>query len=445
MADDVADEDIEALRAERDELRAEVDTQGQRRMRRTRGVLAVVGVLLSCILLVATVAGVWARRSFLRTDTFSERAGSLIDKPEVQAALSIYLADQINQLIDPESLLEEALPDRAQVLAVPLSNAVESFITDQVATFVASEPFANLWKGAVEVAHTRATALLEGESDVVTAEGDRIVIDLLPVINGILALIGEQSPEIFGRTVDLPTVTVEDVPEEARQRLGDALGIDIDDDFGTFTVYDDGALSSAQEAVRLVDKFMWVLVVLTPLMMAATIAVSARRRRTLLQLTVGAAIGMIILRRFVLLFEQELLDLVRVETNRPAVEVTADVFLQPLLTGALWVGIFALAVAVVAALSGPYRWAVTLRTRVADGARGLANLVSDKAQDDATADWALEHVDALRIAGAVVGVALLWWIDLTWARFLVVVLVVGAYELAVGALVARAEAQSPSS
>ena len=96
---------------------------------------------------------------------------------------------------------------------MPLSNAVESFVTEQVDAFVASDRFAELWKAAVEVAHGRATALLEGNSDLVQAEGDRIVIDLLPVVNGILAAIGEQSPEIFGRTVDLPTITVDEVPE----------------------------------------------------------------------------------------------------------------------------------------------------------------------------------------------------------------------------------------
>src|SRR5690349_3944635 len=110
----------------------------ERKLRRTRGVLSVVGVLLSCVLLLATVAGVWARRSFLRSDIFSERAGNLIDDPEVQTALSLYLSEQITQLIDPEKVLEDVLPDRTQILSVPLANAVEGFIADQVTTFVES-------------------------------------------------------------------------------------------------------------------------------------------------------------------------------------------------------------------------------------------------------------------------------------------------------------------
>jgi hypothetical protein len=431
-------DDVEALKAERDELRREVDAMHQRKLRRTRGVLSVIGVLLSCVLLLATVAGVWARRSFLRSDIFSERAGNLIDNPEVQAALSLYLSEQITRIVDPEQVLEDVLPDRAQILAVPLSTAVETFIADQVTTFVESDRFADLWKEAVRRAHERAIAVLEGDSDIVHSNGDHIVIDLLPIINGILAAIGEQSPEIFGHTVDLPTITVDDIPEEARQRLGDALGIDLDDDFGTFEVYDDGALSTAQDAVRLADQFVWVLVVLTPLVMAGTIALSARRRRTILQLSIGVAVTMVLLRRLVLLFQEDLLDLVRVESNRPAVEVTSDAFLDPLLTGVRWVAVIALVVAVLALLSGPYAWARSSRAWVATNVRGLATAVSTKAKDEDTASWAAEHLDALRIVGAAVGVALLWWMDLTWGRFFLVVILVGAFELGVAALAARA-------
>ena len=40
------------------------------------------------------------------------------------------------------------------------------------------------------------------------------------------------------------------------------------------------------------------------------------------------------------------------------------------------------------------------------------------------------HVDHLQIAGAVVGVLALWWLDLSWFGVLVLLALVGAYELA---------------
>jgi hypothetical protein len=436
----VDEEDVAALKAERDELAHEVEVLQTRKKRkgRVRGVLAVIGVVMSCILLVAACLGVFVRRSFLKTDNFSNRAGSLIDDPGVQTALSAYLTEQLNKLIDPEQVLQDALPDRAQILAVPLSGAVENFVGDQVSTFVASDTFARLWKAAVDVAHSEVVRVLEGDTPLVEESKDHIVINLLPVINGVLAQISQASPEILGRSVDLPTVTVDDVPEAAREAIGNALGVTLDDNFGTFTVYDDGALSSAQDAVKVADKLVWVLVVLAPLAILGTLLVSVRRRRTLLQLTVGIVLSMILLRRLVFLFQKDLLDYVRIERNVPAVEATSNTFLDPLTTGALWLGIGALVVAAIAALTGPYGWAVRLRTGTARLARSVGSAVSGKAEDPATADWVAAHLDALRIGGAVVGVLLIWWLDISWLGFFLLVALVGAYELALARLAQRA-------
>ena len=437
--------DIEVLKAERDALAEEVEVLHKRTRRkgRVRGVLAVVGVVMSCVLLLAACLGVFARRSFLKTDNFSNRAGELIDDPGVQSALSAYLTEQLNQLIDPQAILQDALPDRAQILAIPLSGAVEGFIGDQVSTFVASDTFAQLWKTAVSTAHREVVRVLEGDTPLLEESNDQIVINLLPVINSVLAQIGEQSPDIFGRSVDLPTITVDDVPDAAREAIGDALGITLDDNFGTFTVYDDGALSSAQEAVSLADKLVWVLVVLAPLAILATLAVSPRRRRTLLQLTVGIALSMVLLRRLVFLFQKDLLDYVRIERNVPAVEATSQAFLDPLTNAALWVGIGALVIAAIATLTGPYPWAVRLRRGVVDTGRTVGTAVVNGSQDPATIEWVGANIDRLRIGGAVVGLVLLWWLDLSWLGLLLLALLVGAYELVVHRLAEQAGEPDP--
>jgi len=436
----VDEEDVEKLKAERDELAHEVEVLQTRKKRkgRVRGVLAVIGVVMSCILLVAACLGVFVRRSFLKTDNFSNRAGSLIDDPGVQTALSAYLTEQLNQLIDPEQVLQDALPDRAQILAVPLSGAVENFVGDQVSTFVASDTFAQLWKAAVDTAHSEVVRVLEGDTPLVEESKDHIVINLLPVINGVLAQIGQASPEILGRSVDLPTVTVDDVPEAAREAIGNALGVTLDDNFGTFTVYDNGALSSAQDAVKVADKLVWLLVVLAPLAILATMLISVRRRRTLLQLTVGIVLSMILLRRLVFLFQKDLLDYVRIERNVPAVEATSNTFLDPLTTGALWLGIGALVIAAVAAITGPYGWAVRLRSGTVTLVRSVVSAVSGKAEDPATAAWVAANLDALRIGGAVVGVLLIWWLDISWLGFFLLVALVGVYELVLARIAERA-------
>jgi hypothetical protein len=139
----------------------------------------------------------------------------------------------------------------------------------------------------------------------------------------------------------------------------------------------------------------------------------------------------------VFIFQDDLIALVRIQRNVPAVEATSDAFLGPLLDAALWIGLLALAIAVVAAVSGPYAWAVRGRERTVSAARGLTAAVSERSQDEATVAWVAAHLDLLRLAGVVVGLVLLWWIELSWFGFFLLVGLVAAYELALQRLAER--------
>ena len=440
--DESQQSELEALRAERDALQEQLDAEGSRHrfVHGLRGVTAVVGVVLSCLLVAGAVLGIWASRSFLEADGFNERADSLIEDPEVRGAISGWLSTEVNKLIDAESVIEDALPPEASLLAAPLSGAVNSFVDDQVTAFVNSDLFAELWVDAVALAYSTASDVLSEDGDVVEATQDGVVINFLPIVNEVLADITSASPEIFGQTVNLPDITVEDIPEDARDAIGDALGVTIDDSFGTFTIYDEGALSAAQRAVKLVNQLVWLFVILTPLVIAGTLWVSTRRRRTLLQLTAGVVITMVLLRRLVMLFQDDLLELVKKPENLGAVDSIASTFLDPLLDGALWVGVIALLVAVIAMVSGPYGWAVSLRKGVAGTARTVATDVSERSQDEGTLVWVAAQRTALQIGGVVFGVLVLWLFDLSWFWFFVLVAVIGAYEFGVQQLADRGEA-----
>ncbi|MCB1013712.1 MAG: hypothetical protein KDB10_01150 [Acidimicrobiales bacterium] len=435
-AGDAASEqaEVERLRAEVASLEAQVEQgrRGRRVGRTARNGLVGALVVLTALCFTASAVGVWASRSFLNNQVFNERIGTVIEEPAVQASLARFTTQEVMQLLDVQNLIAEALPDRAQILAPTLASGLESFVQGKVEEVFATPEFQQLFERIVDVAHRQAVALLEGrDSDLVQAGSDSVTLNFLPVINEVLASVGDTSPEIFGRTVDLPTITVDDVPEAARQKLSDALGVDVGDDFGTVTVYDQGSLQQAQDAIALFNKVVWVLVALTVVLLVLTLVLSAHRRRTLLQLMVALSVGMVLLRRVSLRLQGDLLDLVRVPDNVPAVQAVSDRVVDPLRTGAevvLWV---ALAVVVLAVLTGPYPWVVTLRARVAALARSLVSGARERSQDEATLVWVRDHRDALQWGGAVVGLLLLWFLDVSWLGFLVLVALVGAFELLV--------------
>ncbi|HET9611699.1 MAG TPA: hypothetical protein VFP06_18950 [Acidimicrobiales bacterium] len=433
---------IERLRAERDALRAEVEGLRARAQRRgwLRQTVAALLVALACVVLVAAVVGIWARRNFLDTGRFTDRAGPLIEEPAVQAALGARLTEQLMVLVDPEALFEEVLPERGQILAVPLANAVEGFVGDQVESFLATEQFERLWVAAIEVAHGGAVRVLRGESEAVTTADGQITLNLLPVVNAVLAEITAQSPEILGREVDLPDVTVDEIPEAAISRIEGALGVELGDDFGQFTVYDEGTLAAAQDAISLFDRLVVVLLLLGILLAALALWLSRRRRRTLLQLAAGLAIGMVLIRRVGFRLQDEVAALPPRPNGQESAALAAEAFLRPLTTFGAWVLAGVAVVAAVAVLTGDYRWVVSLRRRAALLWTQAVTTTGERARDEATVAWITRHRDALLAAGGVAALLILWAFDLSWLGLLLALGLIAAYEVAVYRIGSRPEA-----
>ena len=406
----------------------------RRRAVRTRGVVAVALVVVTSILFTVSVTAVWARRNALNTDRYVQTIGPVAQDVRVQRALGRYITDQAMSAIDPEELFKEALPERGQILAAPLTSALRGFVNDRVDAFLATDEFSRLWVRINEVAHERVVDVLNGDlPPSLQVQGNDVVVNVIPVVNQVLARIGEASPEIFGRTVNLPTVTVDEIPEDAIQKVESALGRDLPENFGQFTVFDASKLQQVQDTVTLVNKLVVVAVILAIVLFALTLWVSPRRRRTLLQLMVGIALGIVIVRRLGLRLEDDVVELVKPE-NRDAVKVVVGAFVSSLLDATAWILGIAAVVAVVALLTGPYGWARALRRGTVSGAQaavGAARSAINRQPDDPVVAWVGAHREVLQAGGIVVGILALLVIDLSWIGLFVLVALVIAYELVV--------------
>jgi hypothetical protein len=370
----------------------------------------------------------------LNTERYVETIGPVAQDVRVQRALGNYITTQVMSAIDPEELLRDALPERAQALAGPITSAVRGFVNDRVDAFLATDEFSRLWVQVNEVAHERVVDVLNGDlPPSLEVQGNDVVLNVIPILNQVLARVGEASPEIFGRTVDLPTVTVDEVPQAAIQRIESALGRDLPDNFGQFTVFDASQLQQVQDTVKLFNRIVVAAVILAVILFALTMWVSPRRRRTLLQLMVGIALGIVIIRRLGLRLEDDVVELVKPE-NRDAVKVVVGAFVSSLLDATAWILGIAAAVAVVALLTGPYGWAKALRRGTVSGARsvaGAARSAINREPDDPVVAWVAAHREVLQAGGIVVGILALLILDLSWFGLFLLVALVVAYELVV--------------
>jgi len=431
-------DELSRLRAENAQLRAQVEqmsSTGPPAQSRFRAV--AVGVLIAVVAVTFTGAtiGVWAHRSLVNTQVFVDRVTPLAKDPAVQAAVSAKVTDDLMTLVDPQALFQEALPDRARLLAVPLASVVKTFVGDQVNNFVTSDTFASLWVQVATQGHSAMLKVLHGQSDVVSASGNTIVINLVPIINRVLASIGQVSPQIFGQTIDIPTLTASDVPEVARQKIAEALGRQPSPTFGVIEIQGGGdTLSAAQSGLRIFNASVWILVVLTVLLAPLALWLSRRRRRTLLQLAFVLAIATVVVRRLVLALQSSAVAQVKVAGSRGVVEAVTRQFVNPLLNTTqiiLWV---LAAIALVALVTAPYPWAVSLRELLRRAVSGGAGSMTAKAHDERTVAWIRSHSGALQGVGVAVAEAVLFFFGLSWLGVLFVLVILGAYLAAVSTI-----------
>lgn len=434
QSDSTVNDEIERLRAQRDALQAELASlQRRRRPRRVaRRAAVVVLVVLACLSLAAATVAVWANRTLLTTDGWVETVGPLGSDPAVTAALQPRITEAVFSAIPAEDLVADALPEDRAFLAAPLSSAIQSFVDDQVGAFLASDTYAQLWVETNEVAHERALAVLRGEGVVQVSGGDTVTLNLLPVINRVLGELSVTASGLLGQDVTLPTISSGEVPAEARERLNAALGIELPEDVGQIPVYDADELIAAQQALRVFDQALVLLVIATPLLLVAAVWLSRNRRRTIIELTVGTVLLLVLVRRVVLRFQETVVALPPQPQGQAAARTVTEQLRGGLFDATGMVIAVAVVVLAIALVTGPHPWAVALRRGVAHLGHSVwttGGRLGSGADADGAVDWMTQHRQALQVGGVALVAGLLLVTDIPWGWFLAVIVLLACWEL----------------
>jgi hypothetical protein len=440
-AADADPEEAQRLREQVAELHGQLDTRGRRhrRVTRLRGVVAALLVVVAALGLTASVIGVWAGRTTLNTDRWVETVTPLDQDPAIRAAVSTYVTSQVFTTLNVDQRVKEALPPRASFLASPLSGQVEGFVKSSVNKVLASEQFARLWPEMNRVAHTQVMAILNNDSTVVRSSGDTVTLNLLPIVNNVLTGLEQQAPTLFGKSLNLPTITNGQIPAGLQTKIESALGVTLPASFAAIPIYQGDQLSAAQNAVVKMKQYVGLLVVGSVIALLLALLVSPRRRRTTLQFGLWLIISVVTLTTVLRNIRAQLIDQVPSGVYRSGVDAGVQIVFVTLRergTQLLWLGIV---IAVVAYLVGPGRGAVAVR----HGSVEAAHFLSQRTRRYSAVvvaqgpGYAQAHLDPLRIGGAVAaGVLLLFFTS--WTGLFVILVALGLYELLVTAAAASA-------
>jgi hypothetical protein len=345
-------------------------------------------------------------------------------------------------VVQPTKVLRNALPDRADFLAVPLAGAVENFVHDRVLSYMQSDDFAQRWAVAVRRAHETAIKVLEGNAPNVDVRGDRVTLDLEPMIERVLNRLVARVPSLIGRDVTLPKIDLSQPPSERVQKLEAATGVKLPRDYGQLVVYDHGTLAAAQDALDAFRRLVVLVVALAVLLPILALAISPNRRRTGMLLSLGTVFLLVMLRRGILLTRTQLLEKLDGKPTQGAVDRLIDRLFGRLFPATAWMVAIGLLIGLVLYLSGPYRGARRIRSATVNAwrrASGAVGAGASKVDTDKVVEGVVAHAAAVRVGIAACALVVLWVVDLGWLGTLLVIAALVAAELAVNA-VARSAA-----
>jgi hypothetical protein len=420
-----AEADLAGSQAEGHSVQSGHERISKPRRRRIRRSVVAVLVALSCLLVLLSTTVVWAHRTLLNTDAFVGTVSPVFKDPAVASAVATRATNQLFTELDLQARLKASLPPKVSFAAVPIANATKGFVAGQLTSVLANPKFQDAWIAALTFMHQELVAVLRSQKNAAISTSDGyIVLNTVPLINQALGKVSGLASDLTGKNVTLPTITSADPPQQAVNKLSKALGVQLPSNFGEITLVRSSDLGSVRQLVKDFDGLTLILPLVTIVLIALTLWLSVNRRRTVLQLAAGVSLLMIVERRGVL-HEQGVLAS---DAHNPQLAQTIfGYLLNGFFVLTAWVLGVALVVLVLAVLAGPYGWAVAFRSWMRQAWHSFAG--ARGGDHRGVAGWMASHAAGLQLAGAVVAGILLLIVPVSWLSFLIIGVLLAAYEV----------------
>ena len=413
---------------------AERAATSQRRLSRTRRVVAWVLVVLAALLVPLSVVTVWAVNTVTNTDHYVATLAPLVRERVITDYVAAQATDKLFDSVDVQQRLEKTLPKPAKFVAAPLTNQLHGFVQKQVTTLLDSTWFHNLWDSLNRKSHTAIVNVLTGKT-MPGRRANRVVVDLTPVLTKAIDALDAKGVTVF---------------DGVRGKLSKANAL-------TLNLASSGQISQARTFFEVASDLGWAAPLLAVIVIVAAVAVAVDRRKTLLRVAIATGLAILLLLAGLALGRSFFVDHAADRVDPSVTGAIFDTITRFLKNGLRNVLIVVAVVAVVLWLAGPARWSRWVRSQVVRSARWVGRRAAElgnernrrqvSAKARLGAAWALEHRSGLRLTGVVVaGVVVVfsgnlsvdgvWSTAIALAAYLVVLEVVLAW--------ARRAAASPT-
>jgi hypothetical protein len=207
-------------------------------------------VALASVLAFLAIFTSWVDRQALDTDEWVDTSGKLLEDREIEAALATYAVDQLYANVDVNALIKNRLPRDLQALSAPASAGLREFATRAGERALQSPRIQDAWRNANRIAHRQLVAILKDESEAVSTQGGRVVLDLRPLVLQLADRIG------------------------VKKQLDPRLPPDV----GQLEVADSEQLETAQTITRLIEGLAWLFSIGTFALFGVAVYLAKGRR-----------------------------------------------------------------------------------------------------------------------------------------------------------------------
>jgi hypothetical protein len=306
-----------------------------------RGRRYAVRALLCGATVLAAVAifAVWANRQVLNADNWADTSSALLDNSEIRTQVSGYLVDEVYANVDVSAQIGQALPRRLKPLAGPATSGLRDLAQRTTETALGRPRIQEAWKQANRLTAQQFINIAEGNSKLVTTQGNAVILDLRSLVINLVTRLG------------LPRSVADKIPPQA----------------GKIKIMSSSQVDTAKAAVSWLKGLAAVLPLLAIAMLALAVYLARGRRRETLLIAgldlIAAGAAVLILRNVAGSYVVDQLS--STDAVRPAAEAAWSIGTRMLHDVAQATVVIGIPVVAAAWVAGPYRPAIAIRRAAA--------------------------------------------------------------------------------
>jgi hypothetical protein len=346
------------------------DAPTKRSVPRWRRIVSMILIILGAFLVPISTIAVFARNQVLNTGRFVDTMSPLARNTAVQEAAATRITNAVMDNVPIEDTLKDDLPPRIAGFAPAVTGAVRGFVQTTALKVVQSQQFQKIWDDAIRLSHSQVANLLTGNTGAFKVVNGEVQLDLGQLLTSV-----KQALVSAGLTV---------VEKLDTSKINTKL-----------TLFQAKNLETAQTGTDLLQKLAIVLPILMIACFVVGVVLAEDRRRALIRVGFGVAIGAALLSVALAFARSIYLNAVSsFVLSQDAAKAVFDTVVRNVKTADRVFILIGLLIVIGAVLAGPSVFAVRTRVLFRRGATSAGQAAIS--EPGPVTKWIAAHVALLR-------------------------------------------------